>query len=136
MPYLKQNDVKGNRKRGKNGKQSAKGQPAPPIADDLEPDARLGGIEVALDGLASAVRSYAHNAAVGENKLAVFTGEEGAGHYPILIALDPCGETTRDMLAVGERIATAFERIADALTGRADAASNRVQQDGEGGSKC
>ena len=76
------------------------------------------------------MRSYAHNAADGENKLAVFTGEEGAGYCPVLIALDPGSETTRDMLAVGERIASAFERIADALTG--SAAPSAALTDGGG----
>ena len=122
MPYLKQDDVNGNRKRGKKSKQLVKDQPGPPTIVNRE--AGLGGIEVALDELASAVRSYTNNAASGDNMLKVFTGEEGAGYYPVLIALDPCSETTRDVLAVGERIAAAFERIADALIRSQQIANN------------
>lgn len=91
----------------------AKKQPPTPTFTNREPD--LGGVECALGELADAVRDYANNAANGENILKIFTGQEGAGYYPVLIALDPCSETTEDLLAVGGRIATAFERIADAL---------------------
>jgi hypothetical protein len=130
MGYLKQGEVNGNGKRGKKGKQPTKEQPVPPIVVNLEADAGLGGIEVAIDELARAIRFYVDNAARGENMMKVFTGEEGAGYYPVLIALDPCSETTQDMLALGGRIATAFERIADALAGTT--ASTAASPDGGG----
>ena len=98
---------------------SAKKQPASATRTKSEPEYRvptgLGGLEFALSELAGAVRDYANNATTGENMLKIFTGEEGAGYYPVLIALDPCSESTKDFLVVGERMATAFERIADAL---------------------
>lgn len=82
------------------------------------------GIEAALDRLAENVGRFANNAYSGENKIKLFTGEEGAGNYPVLIAIDPCSETTQDFLAIAEdflatsqRIAKAFERIADAMHG-------------------
>jgi hypothetical protein len=123
MVYLKHKDAK-TPKKGKAVKEvPAQMQPAV-----VRVDADLSGIEVAIAELASAVCSYAHNATIGENILKIFTGEEGAGNYPVLIALDPCSETTEDMLAVAGRIATAFERIADAL-GAAPGRASEGRQD-------
>lgn len=82
---------------------------------DVDVNANLEGIEVALDKLARHVGSYVHNAAIAENKLAIFTGEPGSGYHPVLIALET-SDTMDDLLDTGKRIATAFERIADALT--------------------
>jgi hypothetical protein len=75
----------------------------------------LGGNECALEDLARHVGRFAENAYNGENKLAVFTGPEGSGYYPILIALEPTGEAFEHIIEVSERIATAFERIADVM---------------------
>ena len=71
-----------------------------------------------MNVLAMNVREYVGNASKGDNSLSIFTGPEGSGYHPVLIALDPCGEATKDMLAIGERIATAFERIADTMAGK------------------
>ena len=123
MTYLKHKDGKGPRK-SKSSKQAA----AAPVP--LEVNVEVPGlwyVEAAITELASAVKSYAYNASIGENKLAVFTGEEGSGQYPVLIALDPGSETTQDALAVAGRIATAFERIADALTNKEAAAGGGAE---------
>lgn len=112
MAYLKQNDMK------TSGKQSRKKSTATiPVEkkQDVHCSAGSGLVADSLDFLTEAVRDYVVQARNGENMLKLFTGPEGSGYYPLLIALDPCGETTKDMLAVGERIATAFERIADAI---------------------
>ncbi len=77
----------------------------------------IGGIECALEDLARHVGRFAENAYNGENKLAVFTGPEGSGYYPILIALEPTGEAFERIIEVSERVATAFERIADTMAG-------------------
>ena len=78
-------------------------------------NADLGGIEVALDKLAEHVGTYVNNGSIGEHKLKIFTGESGIGFHPVLIALEP-SDTMEDLLDTVKRIATAFERIADALT--------------------
>jgi hypothetical protein len=76
----------------------------------------LGGIEYALDSIASAMTRYVSNAEMdGHNSLAIHTGPEGSGYYPLLIALEPTSESTERLLDNLERIANAFERIADAL---------------------
>ncbi len=84
-------------------------------------DADMSGVECALADLASAVGRYVNRAADGDggNSLHLYTGPEGSGYHPVVIALDPCGEATEDLIAIGGRIATAFERIADAVAGKA-----------------
>jgi hypothetical protein len=77
----------------------------------------LGGIECALADLARHVGNIAQNGYNGENKLAVFTGPAGSGYHPILIALEP-SDTMDSLIEVSGRIATAFERIADAMTAK------------------
>jgi|GEM_PF-4892345 len=89
----------------------------------------LSKIAAQLNGIHNSLRSYSENAANGENKLAIFTGPEGSGYHPILIALDPCSETTENILKMSDRIATAFERIADAM------ADHSREREG-GGVKC
>ena len=56
---------------------------APAETEPIVVDAGLSGIEVAIAELANAVRSYVQNAGSGENRLKIFTGEEGAGNYPV-----------------------------------------------------
>jgi hypothetical protein len=116
MGYLKHNS--------KNGNGSKPPKKQKPIERVPEPQDRgiqyidVNGLDYlaeSMNVLAQNFKEYVYNATKGENMLKVFTGEEGAGYYPVLIALDPCGEATKDMLAVGNRIATAFERIADAM---------------------
>jgi hypothetical protein len=121
MAFLKQDDVNG--KRNKSDKKPQRPEQPPIKHVETVPHTSLAGIECALDNLAKQVGRFASNAASGENKLAIFTGEEGSGQYPVLIALDPCSETTQDFLAIAtdflttsQRIAKAFERIADALS--------------------
>jgi hypothetical protein len=77
----------------------------------------LSEIATQLEAIHNSLRSYNENTTNGENKLAIFTGPEGSGYHPILIALDPSSETTENILEVAGRIATAFERIADAMAG-------------------
>lgn len=76
---------------------------------------QLSGIEAALNDLNESVRAHINNAGAGENKLAIFTGESGSGFHPVLIALEP-SDTMDELLDAAKRIATAFERIADALS--------------------
>jgi hypothetical protein len=88
----------------KGKKQPQQPQPAPPTAP-----ARIdtSGIACALDELAAVVSRYVNRAGSDDhNSLAVFTGPEGSGFHPVLLAFQ--GETT-------DRIATALERIADAI---------------------
>lgn len=89
----------------------------------MDMNADLEGIEVALDKLATHVGAYVHNASIAENKLAIFTGESGTGSYPVLVALEGSG-TMDDLLDSAKRIATAFERIADAITALAQSKQN------------
>ena len=91
----------------------------------------LGGIEVALGRLAGLFNTYVGNAAKGENYLALYS-EVGA--YPVRVELVEseasealhCIAATLDKLdhlellgKSAERIATAFERIATVLEGKA-----------------
>jgi len=78
-----------------------------PMQHEINRVAGLSGIEGALDELAGVVSGYVNRAASDDhNSLAVFTGPEGSGYNPVLLAFQ--GDTT-------DRIATALERIADAL---------------------
>lgn len=80
----------------------------PSIQHDINHVEGLSGIEGALNELAAVVSRYVNRAASDDhNSLAVFTGPEGSGFHPVLLAFQ--GETT-------DRIATALERIADALS--------------------
>jgi hypothetical protein len=97
------------------------GKTKPPTGPALEDRYRvslsgggLQGIENAIYLLADNLGNIATNGYEGENKLAIFTGPSGEGFHPILIALEP-SDTTDKLIAVSERVATAFERIADAL---------------------
>jgi hypothetical protein len=72
----------------------------------------------ALQSLADSVHRLTKDLNEGDAKLKLFTGPSGSGHYPLLIGLERT-DTMEDLVAVGERMATAFERIATALeTGR------------------
>jgi hypothetical protein len=96
-------------------RKAKKEQPAPTVINE---PADLGGIENSLKDLAAYVRDYVHNAAIGENSLQVFTGEEGGGNYPVLLALER-SDTMDRFLEATERMAAAFERIADTMSPRA-----------------
>lgn len=50
----------------------------------------------------------------GHAKMQLFTGESGAGWYPVLIGLEST-DTTDELIEIGTRVATAFERIATVL---------------------
>ena len=79
----------------------------------------FGGIECALEDLARHVGQYVNrsDSSDGGNCLQLYTGPSGSGFYPVLLEFQ--GES-QDVL---ERIATAFERIADAMTaGKGEAA--------------
>src|SRR5579884_1517565 len=123
MAYLKHDEVNGNSKKKKEPAVKRTVQPVGAAPTKYEQECmlmgrvptELGGIECALEDLARHVGRFVDNGYSGENKLKVFTGPEGSGYYPVLVALDPCSQTTTDLLALGERIAGAFERIADAL---------------------
>ncbi len=77
----------------------------PPVADSA-PFVDVDGIVEAMFRIAHSLKSYNVNACDGNNMLQVFTGPEGSGYHPVLLAFQ--GETS-------DRIATALERIADAL---------------------
>jgi hypothetical protein len=96
----------------------------------------LGGIEYALESLADHVGRYVDHAHTdGHNSMAVFTGPEGSGYYPVLTALEPTSESTERLMDALERIASAFERIADAMGAKrlGEAVANKC--DGGGGLK-
>ena len=96
--------------RPRKGKQSPQPAPSAPTITDTS------GLEYGLEQLASAVGRYVDRAASSDNgnSLQLYTGPEGSGYHPVLLAFQ--GETT-------DRIATALERIADAMmAGKGDAA--------------
>jgi hypothetical protein len=89
-----------------------------PPADVLTKPVELGGVEYALEDLASAVGRYVNRAeSDGANTLHIYTGPSGSGFHPILLALEP-SDTMDRIIEASERIATAFERIADAMSAR------------------
>lgn len=111
MGYLKQDEVKGNGKRGKKtnaGKRSTK-PPQQPAVLPAALDVDMSGVEVELANIARSVRSYVVNAVDGENSLALFTGSAAGGYSPVRLVLE--GEAV-------EGIAEALTRIADALAAR------------------
>jgi hypothetical protein len=86
-------------------------------------------VAAAISSLARIMNTYVSDARNGEhhhtvhatddeNMLRIFTGPSGEGFHPVLIALED-SDTMDHVIEVSERIATAFERIADAMTGRA-----------------
>lgn len=89
------------------------------IVDPIESVARFGldEIALALGKLSDALNAETAQTYQGETKLAVFTGPSGSGFHPVLIALEP-SDTMDRIIAASERIATAFERIADSMTGK------------------
>ncbi len=93
----------------------------------------LDGIEYALESLADHVGRYVNNSvgSDGHNVLALFTGPEGSGYYPLLIALEPTSESTERLLTALEGIAAAFGRIADAMTGhKAEGGGSNLEGEG------
>jgi hypothetical protein len=108
-------------------KRESKKQPQPPPVPDST------SVAEAIRHFASIVNTYVSDARNGEhhhtvhatddeNKLAIFTGPSGSGFHPVLIALEP-SDTTDDLVSAAERIATAFERIADAMMARSENAT-------------
>lgn len=108
--FLKHDESSGGPRRGKKPPQPAKEQPAPSITVDVD----MSGVETELANLAHSIKSYVVHAYDAENKIAVFTGPTGSGYHPVLVAFEP-SDTMDRIIEVSERIATAFERIADAL---------------------
>lgn len=113
-------------KQPKRTKKTPQAKPQPAAAPPITLDADLSGIEVELGKLAHSVKSYVVNAVDGENGFNLFTG---LSTYPVKVRLltdDGCDvfdgivgtlEEQGDKHAAAlERIATAFERIADAMT--------------------
>ena len=78
----------------------------------------LDSIAGSLDAIERALMGHVDNSYRGENKLKIFTGPSGSGYHPVLIALED-SDTMDRIIEVSERMATAFERIADALQGTA-----------------
>lgn len=99
-----------------------------PAAPEVKVNVDMTGIEAELADLARSLRSHVEHAYQGENKLAVFTGPPGSGYHPLLIALEPT-DTMDRIIEVSERIATAFERIADAMTGVKGTAGEKIFPD-------
>jgi hypothetical protein len=110
---------------GKTKKQPAKAKTVPAVAPAITLDVDMSGVEVELANLASSVKSYVVNAVDGDNSLNLFTG---TSTYPVKVRLltdDGCDvfdgivgtleEQGDKQAAALERIATAFERIADAM---------------------
>ena len=80
-------------------------------------DVDMSGVEAELASLAHMVKSYVVNSYEGDHKLKIFTGPEGSGYHPVLIALER-SDSVDELIKASERIATAFERIADAMTAK------------------
>jgi hypothetical protein len=112
MHYLKHKDGKPPKKQ--QSKKLPAAQPSPP---NVTVDVDMSGLEAEMANLAHSIKSYVVNAYDAENKLTIFTGPSGSGYHPVLIALEP-SDTVDHIIEVSERIATAFERIADALSQR------------------
>lgn len=97
--------------------------PNPPIT--LQFDGDIGGIEVALDRLASVVSGFVGRASRGENSYELFTGEDA---FPVKVRLESDEDNhifdgivgaLDEQRATFDRIAIAFERIATALEANA-----------------
>jgi len=98
-------------------------QPAqPPI---VRVDVDMSGVEAELANLAHSLKSYVVNSYDGEHKLKVFTGPSGGGYHPVLLEFQ--GES-QDAL---ERIAVAFERIADSAAKFAGLTRPRLEPEQE-----
>ena len=88
--------------------------PSLPDAPSITVDVDMSGVETELANLAHSLKSYVVNSYDAENKLKIFTGPSGSGFHPVLIALEE-SDTMDRIIEATERIATAFERIADAM---------------------
>lgn len=139
MGFLKQGEVEGTKK-GRGRKKASEEKHAEPMRVILEhnPDeiaptvdsiGYLGLSEIAehMGTLSRIARDYANNTYSGENSLHIFTGPSGSGYHPVLIALEP-SDTIEDIIEVMGRVATAFERIADVLTGTHKAENTQSEQ--------
>jgi hypothetical protein len=117
MPYLKHKSGSQPKKRGAKSKTAAKPEAQHPSGITYMDVNGLRDIAASMDAIENAVIRHVDNAYSGQNKLAVFTGPSGSGFHPVLIALEP-SDTMDQIIEVSERIATAFERIADAMTAK------------------
>jgi len=112
-------------KQENNGKRTKKreAEPAPTDyrAEYIEAnDSHSRCVEEALDGLASVVSTYVTQARNGDNGSGLYSDPRG---YPVKVQLSSGSDEDDCTIWVEcealERIATAFERIADALTAKA-----------------
>ncbi len=94
-----------------------KAKESQPAAPGITLDVDMTGVEVELQRLANAVHGYAHNATIGENSLALFTGS-GEAYSPVRLVLEG------DAL---DSIADSFKRIADAMAGEGRIKSWRIK---------
>jgi hypothetical protein len=108
MGYLKHNANGSNGKRPRT--KPVKPETVPPVTVNVD----MSGVEAELAAIAHSAHSYVVNSFDGEHKLAIFTGPSGSGYHPVLIALEE-SDTMDRVIGASERIATAFERIADSL---------------------
>ena len=121
MPYLKQKD--GQRKKPES-KKPAQPQTSPAI-EYAESDYRHSRcVEEALDGLTSVLSTWVMQERNGDNAQPMYSESSG---YPVKVQLS-AGTDQEDCTVWIEcealdRLATAFERIADAMTARVDAGS-------------
>lgn len=106
------------KKRESKKPQPIKTEPSEPSAIKHLDINGLDNIAASMEAIERALIRHIDNGYRGENKLAVFTGPSGSGFHPVLIALEP-SDTMDTIIEVSERIATAFERIADAMAARA-----------------
>jgi hypothetical protein len=102
--------------------QPANDAPTPVVNVDVD----MSGVELELANIARCVKSYVVNAADGENSFNLFTGKH---NYPVKIQLTAGTDEEDCTIWVKcealDRIATAFERVADALAGNAPAAERK-----------
>lgn len=91
-------------------RKGTKKPPQPAVVEHTPPaitlDVDMTGVEVELKRLANAVQGYAHNAAVDENSLRLFSGP-GPTYSPLRLVLE--GDAV-------DSIADSLKRIADAMT--------------------
>jgi len=115
MSYLRHN---GNGSNGKRSKPVKKAEPPQEPSGIKHVDVNaLNDVAASMDAIERAIVGHFNNAYTGENKLQIFTGPSGSGYHPILIALED-SDTMDRIIEASERIATAFERIADAVTAK------------------
>jgi hypothetical protein len=115
MAYLKHKDGE----RPKKSKTTKK-QETPPPPPVVTVDVDMSGVEAALMRLAGIASTYTSNEVNGDNGSGLYSSPDS---HPVKVALHEDSEPLYVCLEVDDggaltRIATAFERIADALTGK------------------